>query len=334
MAARFVAEYLKTYGYRDESPIELVKLRAVGRGLREQRLDFEHMRDRGPRRRAEPARSRRISFARGAAAIDTEVVPRSARSAVAPAADRWSSRSSTPPSSCRRTPPCYRDAIGNIVLDLECAHEGRSHHLRRHQERARLDRRRHGLHGGAHRPLGDRQGRDGFLGRAVRRATGRWWRRPRPSPSTSAPSPRPWRRCSRSSATTSHDGDAVIMNDPYHGGMHLPDIFMFMPLFFEGKRRAFAVVICHHTDVGGRVPGSNASRLHRDLPGRPAHPAAEALRPRRAQRDAGGADQDQRARAGPRLGRPLRAVRRRAGRQARPRQAVRSATAPTRSRPT
>jgi len=56
-----------------------------------------------------------------------------------------------------------------------------------------------------------------------------------------------------------NDGDAVIMNDPYHGGMHLPDIFMFMPLFFEGKRRAFAVVICHHTDVGGRVPGSNAS---------------------------------------------------------------------------
>ena len=56
-----------------------------------------------------------------------------------------------------------------------------------------------------------------------------------------------------------NDGDAVIMNDPYHGGMHLPDIFMFMPLFFLGKRRAFAVVICHHTDVGGRVPGSNAS---------------------------------------------------------------------------
>lgn len=56
-----------------------------------------------------------------------------------------------------------------------------------------------------------------------------------------------------------HDGDVVIMNDPYHGGMHLPDIFMFVPIFYEGKRRAFAVVICHHTDVGGRVPGSNAS---------------------------------------------------------------------------
>ena len=56
-----------------------------------------------------------------------------------------------------------------------------------------------------------------------------------------------------------HEGDVVILNDPYHGGMHLPDIFMFVPVFHEGRRRAFAVVICHHTDVGGRVPGSNAS---------------------------------------------------------------------------
>ena len=74
-----------------------------------------------------------------------------------------------------------------------------------------------------------------------------------------------------------HDGDVVIMNDPYHGGMHLPDIFMFVPIFFGGERRAFAVVICHHTDVGGRVPGSNASEFDRDLPGRPANPAAQAL---------------------------------------------------------
>ncbi len=56
-----------------------------------------------------------------------------------------------------------------------------------------------------------------------------------------------------------HEGDVVVMNDPYHGGMHLPDLFMFMPIFEGGKRRAISVVICHHTDVGGRVPGSNAS---------------------------------------------------------------------------
>ncbi len=54
-------------------------------------------------------------------------------------------------------------------------------------------------------------------------------------------------------------GDAVILNDPYEGGMHLPDIFMFVPFFHDGALEGYCVVICHHTDVGGRVPGSNAS---------------------------------------------------------------------------
>ena len=67
-----------------------------------------------------------------------------------------------------------------------------------------------------------------------------------------------------------HPGDIFINNDPYDGGMHLPDIFIFRPLFAEGdadsaargaRQRpiAYAATICHHTDVGGRVPGSNAS---------------------------------------------------------------------------
>jgi N-methylhydantoinase B len=54
-------------------------------------------------------------------------------------------------------------------------------------------------------------------------------------------------------------GDAVVMNDPYSGGMHLPDIFMFYPVFEQGELLAWTVVICHHTDMGGRVPGSNAA---------------------------------------------------------------------------
>ena len=54
-------------------------------------------------------------------------------------------------------------------------------------------------------------------------------------------------------------GDAVILNDPYLGGMHLPDIFMFYPVFANDAVLAWVVVICHHTDVGGRVPGSNAA---------------------------------------------------------------------------
>src|SRR5260370_41594938 len=54
-------------------------------------------------------------------------------------------------------------------------------------------------------------------------------------------------------------GDVFIMNDPFDGGMHLPDIFVFKPLYHAGKRLAFAATVCHHTDVGGRVAGSNAS---------------------------------------------------------------------------
>ena len=56
-----------------------------------------------------------------------------------------------------------------------------------------------------------------------------------------------------------NEGDAIILNDPYQGGMHLPDIFMFMPIFNHETLQGFTVVICHHTDVGGRVAGSNAS---------------------------------------------------------------------------
>jgi len=54
-------------------------------------------------------------------------------------------------------------------------------------------------------------------------------------------------------------GDIFIMNDPFDGGMHLPDIFVIKPLYVDGTRAAFAATVCHHTDVGGRVPGSNAS---------------------------------------------------------------------------
>ena len=54
-------------------------------------------------------------------------------------------------------------------------------------------------------------------------------------------------------------GDVLALNDPFRGGMHLPDIFIFKPIFLDGELLAWAATICHHTDVGGRVPGSNAS---------------------------------------------------------------------------
>lgn len=54
-------------------------------------------------------------------------------------------------------------------------------------------------------------------------------------------------------------GDIFVMNDPFGGAMHLPDIFMMKPVFSGGVLLGFSVVVVHHTDIGGRVPGGNAS---------------------------------------------------------------------------
>lgn len=53
-------------------------------------------------------------------------------------------------------------------------------------------------------------------------------------------------------------GDVYALNDPFHGGMHLPDIFIFKPIFVDGELVAFAGTVSHQADVGGRVAGSNA----------------------------------------------------------------------------
>jgi N-methylhydantoinase B len=53
-------------------------------------------------------------------------------------------------------------------------------------------------------------------------------------------------------------GDIAILNDPYAGGTHLPDITMVRPVFLPGGERA-AFYVCnraHHADVGGRFAGS------------------------------------------------------------------------------
>ena len=53
-------------------------------------------------------------------------------------------------------------------------------------------------------------------------------------------------------------GDMFIINDPYAGGSHLPDIFLFKPIFVDRTLVAFACVVAHQTDIGGRVSGGNA----------------------------------------------------------------------------
>ncbi|HEY7855698.1 MAG TPA: hydantoinase B/oxoprolinase family protein, partial [Terriglobales bacterium] len=59
-------------------------------------------------------------------------------------------------------------------------------------------------------------------------------------------------------ALTLDDGDVAILNDPYDGGTHLPDITLVVPVYVDkGKKAAFYVANrAHHSDVGGMFPGS------------------------------------------------------------------------------
>src|SRR5262245_28857113 len=52
------------------------------------------------------------------------------------------------------------------------------------------------------------------------------------------------------------DGDVYILNDPYLGGSHIPDVAMLMPVFHDGALIAFSCSVAHHQDFGGMVPGS------------------------------------------------------------------------------
>ncbi len=52
------------------------------------------------------------------------------------------------------------------------------------------------------------------------------------------------------------EGRPWILNDPFAGGTHLPDITLITPVLADGRLLGFAASRAHHADVGGRVPGS------------------------------------------------------------------------------
>ncbi|MEJ2455387.1 MAG: hydantoinase B/oxoprolinase family protein [Candidatus Thiodiazotropha sp.] len=53
-----------------------------------------------------------------------------------------------------------------------------------------------------------------------------------------------------------HPGDMVVLNDPFLGGTHLPDVTLIAPVFFEQRLTAFVVNRAHHADIGASSPGS------------------------------------------------------------------------------
>jgi N-methylhydantoinase B len=71
----------------------------------------------------------------------------------------------------------------------------------------------------------------------------------------------------RNPVETLADGDVFIINDPYLGGTHLPDIALVMPVFVNGRALALSAAMVHHQDVGGMTPGSvptNATEIFQE----------------------------------------------------------------------
>jgi N-methylhydantoinase B len=66
---------------------------------------------------------------------------------------------------------------------------------------------------------------------------------------------------------TMREGDVYIMNDPYLGGTHLPDIALVAPVIVDGQVIALTATMTHHQDVGGMTPGSiptNATEIFQE----------------------------------------------------------------------
>lgn len=62
-------------------------------------------------------------------------------------------------------------------------------------------------------------------------------------------------------------GDVVLMNDPYEGGTHLPDITVVAPVYLDARLIGYVANRAHHADVGGIVPGSMGVTRHIDEEG-------------------------------------------------------------------
>ncbi|MEM1524576.1 MAG: hydantoinase B/oxoprolinase family protein [Nitrososphaerales archaeon] len=58
------------------------------------------------------------------------------------------------------------------------------------------------------------------------------------------------------------DGDILLYNDPYVSGTHLPDITLVAPIYFNNKLIGYVANKAHHSDVGGKVPGSMPSDVN------------------------------------------------------------------------
>src|SRR2546426_6950550 len=64
-------------------------------------------------------------------------------------------------------------------------------------------------------------------------------------------------------------GELFLLNDPYAGGSHLPDLTLIGAIDIDGRIGGYSVVRAHHSDIGGMAAGSMAARAREPFPGSP-----------------------------------------------------------------
>ena len=76
-----------------------------------------------------------------------------------------------------------------------------------------------------------------------------------------------WQACAKHHPPEKlREGDFYLSNDPYEGGQHLPDVFIFQPVFFRERLIGFAASVAHHLEIGGAAAGivANATDLYQE----------------------------------------------------------------------
>ena len=253
----FAREHERTYGHASlTDPISIVNLRA----------DRGRPRPRGaatePHAGRDPASGRPAALLRAATSA-------SSRSRCRPRGPRPEPRSRpTPRRRVRRDharPARASAASTSTAISSstpwrpdERAGRHRPDPARAHQERARRDRRRDGDRAHALGLLDQHQDRDGMSSRAVRRA-GRLIAQGLTLPLHLGSIPDAIAEVVRKFDGRISPGDQFLLNDPYQGGTHLPDFYLFKPIFVGDERVGWSVSIGHQTDVGGKTAGGNGS---------------------------------------------------------------------------
>ena len=150
--------------------------------------------------------------------------------------------------SARRRQPTRNDrenlpprSFNGPIRILNTGQRTRMHdadHRRTVPQRHRRARRRDGADHLSHRLFRRAEEHHGLQRRAVRRARAGWWRRASRCPDICARIPVALQAVLRHFGDDIAEGDILINNDPYDGGMHLPDIFIFKPLFAGAAGRS------------------------------------------------------------------------------------------------